>query len=311
MRPFSTAMKPCRYLLPCLGGIETPFFRIGGPGLGNSLFPLMRCLLTADRTATPVLSPVWLNIKPGAWLRAERDKRLYYGIFESSGITGWRRFAALMTLPRLSEATSLIDDLRPIRGIINFTGMEGLFHPLIKHSVFVRNTFLSILSQSNRLHGQNKSQPPAVIHVRLGDFGKPPGGAPQPGMWNQRLPMEWYLDRMEALKRIDSNMTFVVVSDGTDAELCPLLARGCVRSSALSAVDDLQVMMSARVMVASASTFSMWASFMGRMPVLWHPGQMRQKLYLHDHAIEIETATGSTLPASFREAVMNFAKAQP
>ena len=59
----------------------------------------------------------------------------------------------------------------------------------------------------------------------------------------------------------------------------------------------------APVLVASASTFSMWASHLGRMPVVWFPGQLRQPLYSDDLDADVDRDEGEALPAAFVRAV--------
>jgi hypothetical protein len=61
-----------------------------------------------------------------------------------------------------------------------------------------------------------------------------------------------------------------------------------------SAIADLWALSNANVLVASGSTFSMWASYLGRMPVIWHPGQLSCPLY-GGAVFEQEIAQGSEL----------------
>lgn len=61
----------------------TPFFRLGGNGLANSLFVFARALLFADRSGLELIDPPWLNIEKAPWLRGDKDKRLYAGLFRS------------------------------------------------------------------------------------------------------------------------------------------------------------------------------------------------------------------------------------
>jgi len=59
----------------------------------------------------------------------------------------------------------------------------------------------------------------------------------------------------------------------------------------------------AKVLVSSASTFSMWASFLGQMPTIWFPGQLRQKLLLNKNLFEGELDYNDVLPNSIKELV--------
>ena len=60
-----------------------------------------------------------------------------------------------------------------------------------------------------------------------------------------------------------------------------------------------------KVLVSSASTFSMWASFLGQMPTIWFPGQMRQKLIINDKLFEGEMDYNDPLPTSIIQLLNN------
>ena len=52
-----------------LGGIDCFFFRLFGPGLGNSLLPWARQIIYQKKYNMRVIEPTWLNIKIGALYR--------------------------------------------------------------------------------------------------------------------------------------------------------------------------------------------------------------------------------------------------
>ena len=60
-----------------------------------------------------------------------------------------------------------------------------------------------------------------------------------------------------------------------------------------------------KVLVSSASTFSMWASFLGQMPTIWFPGQMRQKLISNPNKFEGEIDFTDRLPATLINMLSN------
>ena len=64
------------------------------------------------------------------------------------------------------------------------------------------------------------------------------------------------------------------------------------------AVTTEKIMSKARLLAASAhSTFSMWASYLGRMPTLYYPGKMDQSVFPPgSDAIEEEWEQGGSLP---------------
>ena len=65
-------------------------------------------------------------------------------------------------------------------------------------------------------------------------------------------------------------MPIYVFSDGTNAGLAKLLRLPRSRRITFgSSIADLFALSRANVMIASASPFSMWASYLGRMAVVW------------------------------------------
>ena len=93
----------------------------------------------------------------------------------------------------------------------------------------------------------------------------------------------------ELRKVMEPKVPVWVFSDAADDEIQPLLALPGVRRVFFrSAVADLLAMSTAKVLVASGSTFSMWAAFLGRMPVIWPPNSKRQNLHGSNWEYEIE-----------------------
>jgi hypothetical protein len=127
--------------------------------------------------------------------------------------------------------------------------------------------------------------------VRRGDFADVRGTESYTGRRNVRLPIEWYVAAVRALrKQVGRALPFLLFSDGSDVELGPLLEEaGVSRYHNRNALSDLLLLSKARVIVASGSTYSMWASFLGQAPTIWFPGQRRQCVTQNpDHAPEWE-----------------------
>jgi hypothetical protein len=138
--------------------------------------------------------------------------------------------------------------------------------------------------------------------VRFGDFSIASTQSLRQGNSNTRQPIQWYVSAVNALRSFgDSKLRVNVFSDAQDEELADLLAlEGVNRVRGNNAAEDLDLMASHRFLVASGSTFSMWASFWGQMPTLWFPGQKKYALNKERNA-EIEFAEGAELPHSFFE----------
>lgn len=250
---------------------------VGRSGLGNALFPWARCLLWCHRHQVPMVAPVWFRLRIGPYLRRERDKRAYHRLFTAGDARGGpRRLLALATQARLPEPASL--DAPPAGdGLVTFAGMGRLFEPLRGQAPIVLEALARITRPA--LRPAARAAPFLAVHVRRGDFSTPAGpGVLSGGHHNYRIGIEWYLEALRALRgQAGGAAPAVIYSDGTDEELAPLLAeQATTRSPSRSAITDLLDMSGAAALVASGSTFSMWASYLGQVPTLWHPGQRRQ-----------------------------------
>jgi hypothetical protein len=141
-------------------------------------------------------------------------------------------------------------------------------------------------------------------HVRLGDFRQAQSAADLvSGEGGVRLPLTWYVRVIERVRKHLGRLAPVFVfSDDYDAELRPLLQMPNTRRLSFgSSISDLIALSRANVLVASNSTFSMWASYLGRPPVIWHKGLLRQGLYgiSTTNNREIECAESDEIPDGF------------
>ena len=104
------------------------------------------------------------------------------------------------------------------------------------------------------------------------------------------IPIEWYVCMGMTLRQIIGEKTKIYVfSDGTDEELKPLLQLENVeRITFGSAIADILALSNSGIFVASGSSFSMWARYLGRMTAVMFPNQVKQKiLQSYDQGKEI------------------------
>lgn len=275
-----------------------------GPGLGNLLFPWARAVVFARKRQLPVVWPTWPQVKIGSLIRRERDTRFYTDLFQrpENYVGGLARVRALASSTRISEQEAATRSALGTRQLVVFKGMDGLFSSILDASTLVRDELLSMTRDEHKAGYQE--QPGVAVHVRLGDFLPAPEATLERGAYNYRIGLPWYLAKLQQLQRVIGDAPVDVYSDGSDEELEPLLALPRVRRRFHgSAIADMLALSRARVLIASGSTFSMWASYIGRMPVVWHPGQLRQRLYGSSPGAEIESAETSELPTEFLEHV--------
>lgn len=306
------------FIYPRLSRVDLGLVRVLGPGLGNLLFPWARSVVLAHRTGYPLLYPTWPQIKIGSVLRRERDTRFYSDLFRCPPrgyVSGAARLALLACGVRVPE--SALESASQVRGrprLAVVEGMAGLFEPLVGHHELVRTELIRMTHECHLRGATHANAGGVSIHVRLGDFLPASTEALRTGNYNYRIPLSWYVARAQELQQRLGVSRFHVFSDGSDAELADLLALpGAQRVDFGSSIADLIALAHSRVLIASGSTFSMWASYLGSMPTLWYPGQLRQRLHADTRfELEVDDATSVTDAAweVLRDALSNFSAAE-
>lgn len=291
-----------------LGGRDFGLFRIQGSGLGNLLLPWARAVRACHRYGLRMITPTWPQLKVGPILRREADYRFYTGLFRvpAENLHGWRRLWRLAFLPRAPEAALSPGEVEDGGDrVFVFSGMDGFFEPLLSDHELIRRELIRMTLPSHLAGFERDFEHSISVHVRCGDFATANAESLRRGVDNMRLPIEWYVEVVDRLRaRYDPPPAICVFSDGRDDELEPLLEiPGAKRLDFGSSIADMLALSKARVLVASASTFSMWASYLGRMPVVWYPGQLRQRLYSDRPHAEIEWGAGDEIPDTFFDAI--------
>ena len=275
------------------------FLRVGGPGLGNLLFPWARAKLLAKRCSYHFISPTWPQLKIGPALRGEFDSRNYVGIFKPlpEEVHGLRRFFVLLTHRRISE---YCHDQAKAGDIIVVSGQGNSFQGFEGESTYLRDALMKMLVENRifeleQLYGCKRA---IAIHVRYGDFIKPDSKNTEVGLGRTRQPIEWYVAAVNSLRHeLGYSVAVNLFSDAKDNELAPLMELPMVtRITGNSAIEDMLLLGRHRVLVASVSTFSMWGSYLGQLPTLWFPGS-KEFCLLDESECEIEYAPGQSLKA--------------
>lgn len=283
-------------------------FRIIGSGLGNLLFPWARFTCATKKYNLSPIAPTWLQIRIGPILRGEEDKKFYFDLFgiPEEQIRGVQKIYLLRKLPHLSEREYVNgakhDDSDRI---VIFEGLGGFFSEMLKEHSLVKEELLRMTLDKHKKGLRYDFGGSMSIHVRLGDFSVPKDKSIlEQGEWCYRIPISWYVRMISQIRHnVDKEMPVYVFSDGADEELSQLLSMPLVRRISFgSTVADLLALSRANVLIASASTFSMWASYLGRMPTIFYKGQSRG-LYYDNPTSEIECGEDDPLPDSFLERI--------
>ena len=254
-------------------------------GLANRLFPWARCCIYAHEHGIPMLSPTWVQVPIGTLLRREKDLRTYTNLFapRAGEISGLRRRLVRLTARRIPEPPTLSSAIAPASGtqLIVFEGMTGQLEPLEGRHDLVRRELISMTRPIWRQQAEAIAGPFIGLHVRCGDFQRPAPGTDFAITDNMSTPIEWFVATLKAVRaRLTSPLFAIVTSDGRPGELCALLDLDNVRLvEGGSAISDLLLLSRAKVLLASGSSFSAWASYLGQMPTLTHPGQSLSRLF--------------------------------
>jgi hypothetical protein len=290
-----TPKSPRGYVIPC----------VGRAGLGNELFPWLRARELALSTGRTLLPPRWFVPRLGPYLRRERDKREYFRLFRSasfSEILLREGFLATRALcPALASEVGAMgsDTSKHHPSDLGETKREGAWRVPALFTQGMRGYFKGLRMEPRQharfLEGCARpgvvttriAEPYLAMHVRLGDFARASGDQVVANN-NQSTPMSWFLREMKTLQVAFPRHKYIVCSDGSDEELAPLLELSHVeRSGAKNALDEIFVLVRARGILGSRSTFSAWGAYLGQRPMLLAPGGNAYEP--HDRVFETRT----------------------
>ncbi len=285
-------------------------FRVASLGLCNLLFPWARCLVACRKNGWRMISPVWWQMDVFRLWQRSRDTRFYTGLLltPSSAVTGFKRLCLLSRLRRFPEDEKSLNfnitdnsDL-----IIEFTGNRDYFTSLLQEHDTVRNELLTLTREEHKSGLAFNFRKSISVHARLGDFSPGNGSDLFTSQYNRRISLDWYVEAVGAIRcSVGQDWPVYIFSDGTDNELRPLLSmHGARRVTFGSALADLWALSQAHVLIASGSTFSMWAAYLGQIPSIWYPGQSRS-LCVRTPATQVEWIPGASLPYIFRKSLVD------
>ena len=253
------SLKMSLYINPVLSNRDYGIFRIGGPGLANCMFVVARAVVSAAKLNATLLRPAWERIGIGQWIRGERDKRLYIGLFKQISLWAQAKKLWLMLTKRHIRES---ETMKALDGIIDIKGLGNYFVDFLACADSVRQYFRTqILPQAIMAVPKGK-QNVVAIHVRLGDFPE-----------EYRTKIEWYVEVAKTVARSINcaNATkFWLFSDGTDEELRPLLNMPNVERVYFgNALADIVAISRSKLLIGSDSTFSGWGAFLGNVPCVF------------------------------------------
>ncbi len=298
--PMKDRNQPPIYAFPRLSTTDLLFVRLGGNGLGNLMLTWARCLSEAEREGWQMVWPTWQSFKPKNWRVNPYDHRTYSDLFKPTTryVSGWRKPWCLARYRRISETEAAKGPVPP-GSVVEFRGMEGFFSPFVKDHELVYTELRRMAQPTHQVAFSEPNPAPVGIHVRRGDFIARGDEEEIRTSHNSLLPLDWYISALQAVRKAaGSDVPAFVFSDGTAEELEELLALPNVsRVDYGSGLGDMFGLSRSRLLIASGSTFSMWGSYLGQVPTVWHPGKLLQNLLIRHPDHEFEWAPGQAMPA--------------
>ena len=296
--------QPNIFAYPRLSKTDLLFIRIGGNGLGNLMFTWARCLSASHRNGWRMIWPTWQSFKPKNWRVNPYDHRTYSDLFRPTDryVHGWRKPWCLARYRWVPEKLAL-ESGAPPGSVVEFRGMEDKFAAFVADHELVYRELLKIAQPQHLDAFSDPCPAPIGIHVRRGDFVQQASHADMLNIDNSLLPLDWYMNALQAIRRATGEDTpAYVFSDGSEEELAPLLALpGVLRRDYGSGLGDMLGLSRSRLLIASGSTFSMWGSYLGQVPAIWHPKKLLQNVLIEHPDREIEWAPGDALPNWIRD----------
>jgi hypothetical protein len=244
------------YIYPKFDSFLDIGIRIGGFGLANCLFVYSRAIILEKKYGYKLINPTWERMGIGQYLRKEKDKRNYFGLFKPDGVTGLKKYFLIL----FGKKIDLKKELKKkciFPQLIVVEGLSDYFIPLLPYQEFLRNRILNIAKSKSAITKDNNY---IGIHIRLGDYSQ-----------ERRTSLDWYKKQILRIKKITQNKAkFLLFSDGSDIELQSILEiDGVKKCFAGNALADILTLSNCSFIIGSDSTFSGWAVFLGQKPAIF------------------------------------------
>jgi hypothetical protein len=254
------------------------FARLPKAGLGNKLFVWAEALVFARLNGLPLVVSGWCKPQVRNWMRCG-DLRLYWNYFTRwKGVSTLRQWTVragghVVKQPVIEKLVGG-PAAATVYEFADIPHWKNCFEKLVPHREMIRTELREHLTAA-RLDEINKVPKPVIcVQVRLGDFRALKASEQFAMVGGVRTPLDYFKDLVADVRRLHgSELPVTLVSDGSDAELAPLLTLPAVqRHRGRTSIADLMLMADSKLLVCAAgSTYSQWGGFLGDPVLLHHP----------------------------------------
>lgn len=257
--------------------------KLPNAGLGNQLFPLMRAYTFAYLNKLPVMVLNYHQIKPGPWIRGEKNKRNYKGffVFEKNIISlGWDnlKLKSIYKTAIIEPEIKVIETDKAIANSFLFKEIphySSRFNGLKENRDLVIQLLRKLVKPENKEKLNQLTDPVIGVHIRMGDFRKLKEGEEFGKMGTVRTPEDYFINTINDIRKLHgSELPVSVFTDGLKKELPGLFKlKNITLIEGNKDLVDLLLLSRSKIIVTSASsTFSYWAAFISDAAIIMHPG---------------------------------------
>ena len=260
---------------PSLSQRDFLIFRLRGAGLANHLFPMYRAFQKSKETGGVFLFPPMVQLKLGTFIRGEKDKRMYFNLFNPRKINELFQLKVLFSKNKFDEHSfELLKNDKD--GVIIYKGIEDLsgsnkYYFFKSFNQEYKEEFINMLiarsKKRDRLFSELSSikKDDICIHIRRGDF-------PVKGLKDdpfRQISDEWFIKVLGYLvKEFPRKKIRIFTDDPTSLSNELLSIKNISVDSSYNAWHAILKMSAHGTIVASTSTFSLWSAFIGDQKVI-------------------------------------------
>ena len=227
-----------------------------------------------------MLEQTWIQLSFGELVRGGKHLRFYNNLFNKNPneIYALNKISVEWFAQKIKEPQNLkpppcynCSEKRDI--LVEFEGLKDYFLQLNGYETYLNNE-IRLITKPCWLNKINAHDISIGIHVRCGDFAMPVIKDGFICQGNSRTPISWFIKSLRIIRKyLNKNVQAFVCSDGNMSEIKDLLNEPDVNFlNTGSAIGDLLSLSRSHILLASGSSFSAWASFLGQMPTITHPG---------------------------------------